>query len=154
MAKLNDIKQVLNNIFVLVDKDTKDERYCFMQEIMNKEDKNYPIYRAISEAQYKSGLTFDFSYEIAVKAVDILSELEDWDDDAIITEAVDSSVPIYTNELMKIYQGNSWAVDEAVDNIGGSGEDSEQRAKYGWYEQIEQMTEAIKANLLELVDDK
>ena len=77
----------------------------------------------------------------------------DWDNDDAITESVDQAVPIYTNEVMSIYANNHWAVDEAVNNIGGSGAESDQRAKYGWYEQIQQMTEAIKTNLLKLVED-
>src|SRR3990167_4708116 len=152
MATLKNIKDYLPQVFILKDKDTPTERLVFNSEFMDKNNLGTPldetkhaIYQAISEAQRKSNLSFNFSYEIANKAVDILSDLEDWNDDDAITEGVDSSVPVYTNQVMEIYKSDSWAVDEAVNNIGGSGADSEQRAKYGWYEQIQQMAGAIKA---------
>src|SRR3990167_9698448 len=150
--KLQEIKKSLNDVFVLVDKDTEKERYCFNDEIIKKENANYPIYEAISNAMHESDLTFNFRYQIATKAVDILADLEDWENDDAITESVDSSVPIYTSELMEIYQSNNWAVDEAAKEMGG-GEDSTQNAQYGWYNQINQMAAVIKNNLLALIEE-
>ena len=149
--ELKNIKEYLPKVFEIVDKDQNTERIVFNSDVMSKENINYPIYRAISDAQHDSGLSFNFSYEIASRAVDILSEIDDWNDDDAVTEAVDSSVPIYNNVLMKIYQSDHWAVDEAVKEMG-IGDDSIKNAQYGWYMQIEQMTEAIKSNLLELVE--
>ena len=155
MASLNEIQEALNDVFVLVDKDKPTERFCFSNEYMKTENTvPYSIYQAISDVQQASGLSFDFSYVIAKKAVDILAELEDWDNDDAIAEAVDGSVPIYTNELMTIYAHNGWAVDEAEAELGFGGDTSMDRAKGGWYLQIQQMTQAIKTNLLKLVGDE
>lgn len=148
MAKLNDIKKALDDVFVA--RNNGLEGSCFNSEYMKSESEHYGIYKAISKAQHDSNLSFEFSYIIAGLAVDILKDV-DWSDDDEITSLVDTSVPIYTNELMEIYKANSWAVDDAVRELGSG--DSEQNAKYGWYMQIESMVNAIKNNLLKLVDE-
>lgn len=145
----SEIKDILSRLFVPRSEGL--EGVCFRDEYMDKANKAYPVYQAVSDAQRESDLTFDFSYNIANRAVDILSELEDWENDDI-TEAVDASCPIYTAEIMAIYQGNHWAVDEAIQELG-SGEDSLKNALYGWYRQIEQMTEAIRSKLAEIVEE-
>jgi hypothetical protein len=139
------IKNMLDGIFTTVKKDNGEVQICFQDHAMKPESGLYPIYQAISKAQQDSGLTFDFSYEVAKKAVDILAEAELWED---LTPAIDSAVPIYNGELMTIY-ANDWnAVDEAVEELGGG--DSVKNAQAGWYMAIENMVHAIKENLSEL----
>jgi hypothetical protein len=138
-------KKDLKNIFVA--RSNGLEGVCFPSEVMNEDNPRYPIYRAISSAQHDSGLSFNFSYEVASKAVDILTEVN-WDDEDAITEAIDSAIPVYTHELMSIYNDNAWIVDEAVQDLGdGDSEDSAKRAQMGWYRAIGDMVQSIKNNL-------
>lgn len=147
---INDIKKVLGDLFVPRDNDL--EGVCFNYDFMNKDNADkYAICQAVSNVMHESGLTHNFSYEIASRAVNILGEVEDWTDDDTIRELVDSYIPIYTGEVMEIYQSNSWAVDEAVKEFGNN--DSDSNAKMGWYMQISQMTDNIKSSLLDLVND-
>jgi len=145
------VKKYLSEMFV--PRDEPLEGVCFRSEFMNKEHHEaYPIQRIISNAQRESGLSFDFSYEIASRAVDVLSNVDDWEDDDAITEAVDSSVPIYTYDLMKIYASDSWAVDETREEMG-TAENSEKQAQWAWYAQIESMVQSIKSKVEEIINE-
>lgn len=121
---------------------------------MKRENKAYPIYQAVSEAQRASGLSFNFSYDIADKAVDVL--LENWDDansdnyDSIV-DAVDGAVPVYNSDLVKIYLSDWDVADDAMEEYGGEG-DSLDRARHGWFRAIESMVYAIRDNLAEIVE--
>ena len=151
------IMEILPRLFVPLKKgpgSSEDgEGVCFRSEYMREESEAYAIYKAVSDAQYKSGLTFDFSYDVANRAVDVLCEVEDWDNNDAISEAVDSAVPIYTGEIMKIYQANSWAVNDSNEEYGKEG-DVTQQGMMAWYLQIYAMVRAIKDGLHELVDSE
>jgi hypothetical protein len=131
------------------------EGEVFRSEYMKEDAPEYAVYEAVSNAQRDSGLTFDFSYEIGSRAANILAEAEDWTDDDDIRERIDSSVPIYTHELMQIYASDWGAVDEAREELG-PGENSEREAAMAWYMLIERMVYAIRGNLAEVceADDK
>jgi len=128
------------------------EGVCFASDFMDREQKDkYAIYNAISEAMQNSGLSHNFSYGVANKAVSILSDI-DWNDDDAITDAIDHDVPIYNGELMSIYAQDWHAVDEACNEYGIDDEaDSIERAKQGWYYTLTNMTNDIKSNLESLI---
>lgn len=111
------------------------------------------IYEACSETMCNSGLTFDFSYKVLEKAVNILSECRYIPDVAEgneeIQEAVDAAVPCYTNELMSIYSNNY----DVVDSYDDGGGNSVQRAQSGWYSIIDQVTQSLAVELSELIDN-
>ena len=146
------VRHILGKMFVLREdkKEGDDDAKCFRQEYMDENAPEYPIQQAVSNAMGDSELSFDFSYIIGEKAADILAEV-DWDDDDAITEAIDSAIPVYTNELMQIYVADNWAVDEAVNEFGND-EDSSKNAMMAWYSQIRQMVEKIKNNLAEIIE--
>ncbi len=146
-------KELLEKLFTTVDKEQdKITVPCFASdyfgEFTNTGDENYkyPYYRAVTDAMHDSGLSHNFSYEIASRAVDILLSVEDWKDETAMQEAIDGSVPVYTWDIMQIYINDSWAVDEAVTEMGYANNTSEGRAKIGWYYVIENMVEAIITN--------
>lgn len=127
------------------------EGVCFRSEYLDKSGGENPVYRIVSDAMHDSGLSFEFSYEIASRAVDILAGQDDWEE---ISEAVDSSVPIYNNEIAEIYNANAWAVDDAINELGtGNDADSIQRAALGWYYAIDNMTRSIASKLEDIVDE-
>jgi len=132
--------------------DKEDEIIIFAPDHFDKTTDLHTVSEVVSTAMYESGLTHEFSYEIASRAADILAEAEDWDNEDALQEAIDSAIPIYTNELMSIYASNSWAVDEAAEELGNEG-DSTRRAQQAWYMQIQSMGEAIKTGLQELIDE-
>ena len=140
------IKQILSKLFAEVERKDGSKVTTFTTEAMTEGNEAYGTYRAVSDAMQESGLTFDFSYVVAVKAVDILTELDNWEDEDAITEAVDSAVPVYTHELMTIYADNSSAVDEAREELGSEG-DSSTLAQQAWFSEIQKMVNAIKENL-------
>ena len=105
------IKEILRDLFT-----TKNDIVVFNDKYMDKDNaEKYAIYKVVSGIMHDSGLTHGFSYEIGNRAVNVLVDLEDWDNDDAISEAVDAIVPVYTHEIMQIYTDNSWAVDEAVE---------------------------------------
>ncbi len=142
------IQKHLSTLFV--PRDNGLNGVCFRTEYMNKDNEAYPVQQAVSEAQRKSGLSFDFSYTIAKIACNILADTDDWSDDDVITEAIDGQVPIYTYYIMEIYQSNNWAVDEARQEFGSV--DSSKDAQMAWYSQISQMVANIKENLQEIAE--
>ena len=127
------------------------EGVCFNSEYMREKatPDQKAIYNAVSKAQRESGLSYDFSYVIGEKAVDILTEVEDWKNEDTLHDYIDQAVPIYTHEVMAIYTNDAWQVDEAVNEYGNDTMESEARAKLGWYMAIENMTHAIISNLTE-----
>ena len=142
----NKKREVLARLFETSKRENGEEYIHFRLDVMDKENEAYPVYQAVSDAAYNSGLSHEFSYEITSHACDILAEAEDWDNDDDITERVDSAVPVYTSELMQIYTADSFAVDEAADEYGNEG-DSTKRAQMAWYSQIRDMVSSIRANL-------
>lgn len=151
-------KDILSNLFVPRGKHHATgeqlEGVCFSSDCMDEKNTDkYSVYKAVSDAMFNSELTHGFSYEIASRAVDILIEAEDWDNDEDITERVDSAVPIYNSELMQIFLDNHWAVDGACEELGSEG-DSVAHAQRGWYTLIERMTHTIRASLLELIEEE
>lgn len=152
------IKKLLADVFVPRAEGL--EGVAFRAEYMDKnnlssplDEGKYAIYQAISEAQRESGLTFDFSYDVAKRAVDALLSVEDWDDDEALFEAADRETPIYNAELMEIYQANWWAVDEARAD-GGQEMDSVRAASVAWNMRIVGMILAIKENLSKLINEE
>jgi hypothetical protein len=144
---MKEIQKKLAGIFTTVKRDNGDEFTTFTQESMRSDSELYPIYIAISTAQRESGLSFDFSYKIAELAVDILAECENWENSDQTDELIEQAVPIYTSELMEIYANDSWAVDEAIESMGGAELDSVARARVAWYYAIQGMLGAIANNL-------
>ena len=150
------IKSTLKNLFTIVKKETSEEVYAFkledMQEFINHTatlNPNYPIYQAVSKAMHDSGLSFNFSYEIAKRAVDVIldtdeEKLEDSEHD--FSEKIDQQVPIYYAELMQIYLSDWETVDE-VANTFGNITDCVSGARQAWYNEIEKMLSAIITNL-------
>lgn len=150
--KIEQVKKILAGIFETITiKEDEEERIIFKPSAMDKTNKEYPVFKAISDAQHNSGLSYDFSYLVADKAVNILAELENWKDDEAITEAIDACIPVYTYDLMKIYQSNNWAVDEANEEFGISNKGTESQAQMAWYKQISEMVASIKENLKEVI---
>jgi hypothetical protein len=158
----SELLKLLPNLFYSKKIEDEVERICFTDSYMNRENINeYAIYKAVSEAQHNSGLTFDFSYEVASRAVDVITTLIDqYDDDLAnledsdnITEAVDGIIPVSTHDLMQIYQSNSWLVDEARQELGNDG-DTTQQAQQAWYKAINDMVHAIIPALQELIDEE
>ena len=102
--------------------------------------------------QHDSGLTFNFSYKVMDKALNVLSDLNDWKNDDELCEAIDGCVPVYNSELAEIYASNSWMVDEAIKELG-PGEDSMKNAAYGWYKAISDMAYSLKNKLDEMIEE-
>ena len=103
------------------------------------------------QCQHDSGLSFEFSYIIAEKACEVLTNATRYVD---ISDNIDGVLPIYTSEIMKIYLANSHIVDEGVEELGDpQGGSSEQRALLWWYNAIDAMSHSI-ADALELFDDE
>ncbi len=150
------VKKYLSTLFVPRAADLKGN--AFRSEYMDKAHAAHSIYQAVSEAQRLSDLTHDFSYEISERAVDALLSADndygakDWNDDDNLQECTDGQVPCYTGELMEIFQSNSWAVDEAVNEFG-HGENSTSDAGLAWERQIQQMAFAIRTALNDLIDN-
>ena len=111
----------------------------------------HAVYQAVSKAQFDSGLSFSFSYEIGGMAVSILEE-EDWSDEEALLEAINRAIPIYISDLMKIYVSNHDSVDEAALEYGYEG-DSVDRARWGWYTELRNMVDSIQSNIEKLIDD-
>lgn len=122
---------------------------CYGSDVMMIGNEAYPVYEAVSTAQRESGLTFDFSYRIVRKAIDVLLSVDDWEDVDAMNEAIDAEIPVYTHELMEIYVSDYWSVDKAVEESGMDG-DTMQRTTLGWDGAIRDMAEAIRANLADI----
>ena len=153
---IQEAQNLLRRLFEPLDRDKPaDERrdgVCFTREALSDDGGElHDVQQIVSRAQQDSGLSCEFSYRVADKAVDILCEIEpeEWSSDDFI-EAIDSAVPIYTGELMEIYQSNAWIVDEAVKEIGNA--DSTTNAQAGWYKAITDMVYAIKNGLDNIID--
>ena len=144
-------KKGLGMLFTTSKRESGEEYIHYTSEAMKQHGIYYPIYEAVNNAAYDSGLSFEFSYEIASRAADILAEAEDWENDNDMTKRVDNACPIYINEIMNIYASDSWAVDEAQEEIGDAG-DSTKRAQQAWYLQTQAMVGAIKNNLAEVIE--
>lgn len=141
-------KNFLSTLFVPRDHALKG--VAFRSEYMKEGSEAYRIYDIVSQAQHESGMTFDFSYVIAKSVCDILSNLDDWDDDDDLGDAVDAEVPVYSSELMEIFESNSWAVDEAIEEYG-KGADVEKDASAAWYSLIRTMVIVIRDGLQEII---
>lgn len=147
-------KELLAGVFKTIKIDgPEEERIVFADEyiLAPKDVLKHDIYQLVSDAMHESGLTHSFSYEVASRAVGVLGEVEDWDDTDAIHESVDSYTPIYNAEIAEIYTANSWAVDEAREEMGAV--DSMKDAQAAWYRQIEQMADAIATKIEELTND-
>jgi hypothetical protein len=95
--KEKNLRALLPLMFTTVKlQDRDEERICFSDKALGIEEygdkATDAVYIAISKAMRESGLTEDFSYDIASRAVDILGDVEKWDDEDAITELVDASV--------------------------------------------------------------
>lgn len=151
---IEQIKTLLHGVFV--PRTPPLEGVCFASDYMIEANiDKYEIYKAISNVMHNSGLTFNFSYEVAQKAVDIIiaciedgkSENEDF-----VSEQIDNAIPVYNNELMIIYANDYSIVDSAVEELGAG--DSIENAKAGWYVAIRGMVEEIRMKIEEISDWK
>lgn len=94
----------------------------------------HDLYKIVSDIAFKSGMSYNFSYEIMSKACDIVADYSfdsDYTKDDLFA-VIDNAIPVYTNELMTIYQQNWHLVDDANEDLGGEG-DSVAHAQRGWY---------------------
>jgi len=148
--KKEKVKTFLATLFVT--RDVADESVSFNDAFMRDTHEAYPIYDAVSDVMHKSNLSFNFSYAIASKAVDVLEQVEDWEDNDDIQEAINSAVPVYTWELMQICQSDSWAVDEAIREYGKQ-ETLERDVTTAWFMLIETMVEEIKTCLEAIITE-
>ena len=152
------LEKILSNLFEIAHKDTDNERIVFKQSSMKKENiDEYAVYQVVSDVMHNSGMSFNFSYEVANKTVDVITTLSDqydgnWDNDDAKTESIDAIIPVYTHDLMQIYQDNSWLVDEAMSEYGTPGNDSNKNAAMGWYHAISNMVNELIPKLEELID--
>jgi len=135
-----EVKKMLGSLFMDSVKETGEVVRVFNDKCFDRERPERRLYEVVSAAMRDSDLSFEFSYAIAEKAADVLAELEDWenDDDDMMRELIDSAVPVYTYDLMKIYLSDSWAVDETIKELGDAG-DSTKNAAMAWYRLIEKM---------------
>lgn len=141
-------KEALRAMFTTSKRENGEEYIHFTTEAMDKTNPLYPYYRIVSDAMHESGLTHDFSYEIASRAVDAIVENEDNEGDADdLYDLIDSYVPIYNADLMQIYVDNWSAVDEACDDMGHDSGDSIDRARIGWSRAINDIASAILSGL-------
>ena len=161
MSKEN-IKALLAGLFTTRKDSAGEDIIIFSSAYMDSNNIGTPldegkhaVYEAVSNAMHDSGLSHGFSYEIASRAVSVLKEAEDWTEDGQddMNEAIDASVPVYTNYLNSIYAYDSWAVDESRQENGIT-EDSASDAARAWYSQIYAMTGTIQANLEKLIDEE
>ena len=138
-------KKLLENLYV---PRSAGDGVCFNDKYMDSKNvEKHSIYNIVSNIQRDSGLSFDFSYTIGNIAVDILTEV-DWNNDDAINDAIDQAVPIYTHEIMEIYEANSFIIDEACEEYGNSNPmNSEERAIIGWYHAIQNMVMEIISKL-------
>lgn len=149
-----ELREHLQKVLVRKEAEGREPWLCFADDYLLAKDgtdeKN--VQEIVSKAQQDSGLTFDFSYTIASDAVDILAELEDWNDEDAIAQAVDGAVPIYYHDIAKIYLANWGAVDEYRDEVGASTpSDCMKDAQGAWYNEIQKMVQAIKQGATELL---
>lgn len=144
-------KALLSDIFVprndIRGNTDPDKGVAFSQSSFDVSHPLSPIREAVSNAMHDSGLTHNFSYEIANIAVDILAGDRDWNDNDELCEAIDNCVPVYNSTLMTIYLDNWNSVDEAVKDMGGESDGAVRNAQKGWYLEIQAMIDAIKHNL-------
>lgn len=154
---IKEAQGLLSGVFVDRGKDGNGvqlEGLCFADDYMRDQDEDKQnIYRAVSNAQRDSELTFSFSYEVASKAVDILAGLEDWDNEEALHEAIDAAIPVYNGELMQIYLDNWHVVDDACEEMEEGSEASAARAQVGWYVAIRDMVHAIKSNIENICEE-
>lgn len=140
-------QKALYELFTTIQADDG-ERIVYSKKYLYAERGTYEryMYETVSNIAHASDLTHDFSYEIMSRACDVLAELDDPNDEDAISEAADAIVPVYTHDLMQIYASNSWAVDEACEEYGTSG-DSTNRAQMAWYVLIDRVARDIQAAL-------
>lgn len=142
-------KEKLAKLFETREKDGRDPCICFTSEALNPESDLYPVYEAVSKSMHDSGLSFHFSYEIARRAVDILVDAENWEDDDAqdqVQEMIACEVPMYNSDLMKIYASDWELADEARSEYGNE-LNAIEAAQYGYVIAIRNMVQAILANL-------
>lgn len=95
----------------------------------------HALYELSSKVAQALGVTFSFSYEIMPLAASVLAELEVWNGDELddITEQVDSIVPVYTYDLLKIANaGDYHHIDEARE-VYGNDIDTIQACTVAWH---------------------
>ena len=116
------------------------DKYILAKKGTNEHD----LYEIVSDIAHKSGMSYNFSYEIMSKACDIVADYSfdsKYAEDDLV-EMIDNAIPVYTNELMTIYQQNWHLVDDANEELGGEG-DSVVHAQRGWYYILETTTREL-----------
>lgn len=119
---IEQLKKLLDGAFV--ERPKPANGVCFAIDYLNgsSNDKDV-IYHAISNAMHKLDYSMDFSYDIASKAIYVLTETEDWNNEDLMREAIENIVPVYTHELMTIYPQAWDVVDEAIQEYALAGDD-------------------------------
>lgn len=151
-----EVQKHLSALFTTVKvQDTGEERICFDRAYLSAPDgsdeKN--VQEIVSSVMFESGLTHDFSYDIASSACDVLANADELTGD-MHHELIDSHVPIYYHDISKIYLANWGAVDEYREEVGGgTPADSMKDAQGAWYMLIENMVREIGEKLAKLVED-
>lgn len=99
----------------------------------------HALYELSSDIAQALGVTFNFSYEIMPLAASVLAESEVWNGDELddITEQVDSIVPVYNHDLLKIANaGDYHHIDEARE-VYGNDIDTLQACSIAWHNLID-----------------
>ena len=132
--------------------DTGEERIIYRDEFIHG-DAGTPeraLYELVSDTMYKSDLSHSFSYEIASRAVDIIAEhyIEDeCDHHSDLEEHIESSVPVYNYDLLKIVNTCDYSLIDEAREVYGNDIDTMTACSIAWHNQIDlavnQILEAI-----------
>ena len=122
--------------------DTGEERIIYRDEFIHG-DAGTPeraLYELVSDTMYKSDLSHDFSYEVASRAVDIIAEhyIEDeCDHYSDFEEHIESSVPVYNYDLLKIVNCNQYHLLDEAREVHGNDIDTITACSIAWHNQID-----------------
>lgn len=119
------LDNAIAGVFAVLDEGTRDERIAFTQEAL-KSDGSSDIAilgRLVSDVMRESGLSFNFSYTVASKALDAIASVESLDDNDALQEAFESTIPFYTPEVMQLMQQDWNLVDDIIESMGAASAD-------------------------------
>lgn len=112
-----------------------------IKQIEIEQDKVRNVMRQVTYGGYYDTFIMDVAYS----ALAILEGMEDTSDQdnltEILYEKIDGAVPIYIDDIVKIYNKNYEIVDDACNEYGEPNEQTGEsisiaRAKIGWYSAI------------------
>lgn len=105
------------------------------------------LYELSSDVAQALGVTHNFSYEIMPLAASVLAEsdLQDGDDLDTLAEQIDSIVPVYNYDLLKIANpGDYHHIDDARE-VYGNDIDTIKACAIAWYNLIDMATRQLHA---------